>query len=589
MSDERIYFKTAAGETAVRERTRLVQRNLRTVLILVDGLADVGALKTKAGDAAMVDAAVIELEAMGLIEARDEGQREASGVTPPLTFESDDSSQTDIPWSTPDVASEIQVHADATRPRLPEASGPLSGSHWWSELRQRRREAREEAIYEKAYGGTSDPSTVPSPMAETPLVVETAASKPRGKRRLRIGTLVLIAGMVGLVLAALRVVFYPYEAYKPRFEQALTQALGDTVSIGSLRVGFLPMPVIMLEKVSVGDTPPYAAAEMVKLSPELSSLFGDHHYRRVTIQGMKFSSAGISRISRWFAPSGMGKAVIDRLDLESLWFNAGGHSLGPLEGSATIDPVRGVGQIHLGGSERLVQVEAVPTPAGLSVALSASNWLSPLLPPIKFASLEVKGELDGTRFSIQKLEGMAYDGQFSGVGEIGWRDGVTLALSVDARHITVAKLLDAFRAPSLIDGSADAKLRFASRADRLARLNEDLRVDGSFTLVHGQLKRLDFAEALRLVAQRPPGVARGGTTGFENLEGRLTSDGHLIRLTGLRMASGLMQASGSAVLSRGAEPSISGSINVAINGGAGVHNSLAIAGSADDPELRAGR
>ena len=92
MSDERIFFKTTAGEAAVRERTRLVQRNLRTVLILVDGLADIGALKAKAGDATLVDAAIIELEAMGLIETRDGSRAVETGVAPPLTLATADPS-----------------------------------------------------------------------------------------------------------------------------------------------------------------------------------------------------------------------------------------------------------------------------------------------------------------------------------------------------------------------------------------------------------------------------------------------------------------------------------------------------------------
>ena len=55
---------------------------------------------------------------------------------------------------------------------------------------------------------------------------------------------------------------------------------------------------------------------------------------------------------------------------------------------------------------------------------ASSNWLSPLQPPIKFTTLEVKGELGDGGFSMKKLEGLAYDGQFSGQGEISWRDGV---------------------------------------------------------------------------------------------------------------------------------------------------------------------
>ena len=584
MSDERIYFKTAAGEAAVRERTRLVQRNLRTVLILVDGLADVGTLKAKAGDAVMVDAAIIELEAMGLIHIRDCDQAVETGVAPPLTFEIADPPPTGA-WTTSGPAPHVEAHADATRPPGSASSG------WWSNLRQRRREAREDAIYEKAYGGSfdssADASPAPEPAPEAVPAPAPVAARPRSKRG-RMRNLLLTAGLVALVLGILRVVFYPYDEHKPRFEQALSEALGEKVSIGNLRVGFLPMPIVMLEKVSVGDTPFHATAEMVRLSPELASLFSAHRYRKVSIQGMKLSSAGLGRVARWFASQGAGHLAVDQLDIETLWFIAGGHAFGPLAGAARIDPGRGLGQVSLGDAGP-VRLEALPTPTGWSVAWSASDWPSPFVPPLRFSALEIKGELDDGRFAISKLEGLAYDGQVSGLGEADWRDGVSLSLNLDLRHVAAARLLDALQAPPLLDGNANAKLNVTSRADRFARLGEQLRADGSFALDRGQIKRLDFAEALRLAAQRPPGVGRGGTTGFEELEGRLSSDGRSIRLNGLRMASGLMQASGSAVLSRGAEPSISGNLNVAISGGAGVRGALTISGSADDPELTASR
>ncbi|MBK6553217.1 MAG: hypothetical protein IPG13_04760 [Rhodocyclaceae bacterium] len=146
MSDERIFFKTTAGEAAVRERTRLVQRNLRTVLILVDGLADIGALKAKAGDATLVDAAIIELEAMGLIETRDGSRAVETGVAPPLTLATADPSPTDV-WSTTGLAPQVvEAGAKATHPRGSALPSPLPAPRWWSRLRQRRRDAREDAV-----------------------------------------------------------------------------------------------------------------------------------------------------------------------------------------------------------------------------------------------------------------------------------------------------------------------------------------------------------------------------------------------------------------------------------------------------------
>ena len=46
-----IYAKTVAGEKAMQERTRVVQRNIRMVLILVDGNATVAELCNRTGNA----------------------------------------------------------------------------------------------------------------------------------------------------------------------------------------------------------------------------------------------------------------------------------------------------------------------------------------------------------------------------------------------------------------------------------------------------------------------------------------------------------------------------------------------------------
>ena len=49
MNYDQVYVKTREGEEAVHQRTRLVQRNLRTVLILIDGKSSVAELIAKAG------------------------------------------------------------------------------------------------------------------------------------------------------------------------------------------------------------------------------------------------------------------------------------------------------------------------------------------------------------------------------------------------------------------------------------------------------------------------------------------------------------------------------------------------------------
>ena len=69
---ELIYAKTASGEEAMQQRTRVVQRNVRMVLILVDGNATVAELCNRTGNAQLTQNALFELENDGFIERRTE-------------------------------------------------------------------------------------------------------------------------------------------------------------------------------------------------------------------------------------------------------------------------------------------------------------------------------------------------------------------------------------------------------------------------------------------------------------------------------------------------------------------------------------
>ena len=67
MDSNLIYLKTSSGEEAMHQRTRVMQRNLRMVLILVDGKSTVADLVMKIGNQALTESALAELEAGGFI------------------------------------------------------------------------------------------------------------------------------------------------------------------------------------------------------------------------------------------------------------------------------------------------------------------------------------------------------------------------------------------------------------------------------------------------------------------------------------------------------------------------------------------
>ena len=61
MDSNLIYLKTASGEEAMHQRTRVMQRNLRMVLILVDGKSTVSDLVLRIGNQALTESALAEL------------------------------------------------------------------------------------------------------------------------------------------------------------------------------------------------------------------------------------------------------------------------------------------------------------------------------------------------------------------------------------------------------------------------------------------------------------------------------------------------------------------------------------------------
>ena len=72
MDPNLIYVKTTAGENAIQERTRVIQRNVRMVLILVDGHSSVADLTRKIGNSQLTENALTELEGAGFIELKED-------------------------------------------------------------------------------------------------------------------------------------------------------------------------------------------------------------------------------------------------------------------------------------------------------------------------------------------------------------------------------------------------------------------------------------------------------------------------------------------------------------------------------------
>lgn len=593
MNDAAIFIKTPAGEEAIRERERLVQRNLRMVLILVDGVADVADLRRRAGDSALVDSALMELERMGLVESLD--TRVTRGIQfragpPTLTeiIEPTNAARTPaMPQGTPfDVEAAAAVSHPSFEPMTAEpelTTGPSSKSlvvtvtEWWQRMGARRGQAREEAIYENAYGQEDNDAIKDLPIRQASFRI----------RKFKLGPMIALALAGALVLGVLRVVLYPYEEYRPRIEARLARMLDDEVRVGNVRVSFMPLPVIVLEEVTVGAEV-YAIANSVRLAPEFGSLLDGRQFRQIKVEGLLLRNSGLDRLARWFRPAGMENAGIPRIDVQNLSLDLGWVRLDGLRGSAEIDEQRGLTGFNVHGGHADFHLLAVPGPTGLAITAKAGDWKLPVTPPLYFAALELSGILSPGRFVVEKIDGRAYDGLIDGRGVIAWRGAPTLALELDLKHIGAGKLLTALDATPLLDGELTGHMQIASDAPSGKWLDRSLRMDGQFTIYRGSLRRIDLAEAIR-PSGPTGGKVRGGSTGFEEFAGTLAMDSGTLRLANLRLVSGRMRATGQASISR-QSAMITGIANVELRSSANVIRSpVAVSGSIADPQLKLGR
>jgi hypothetical protein len=594
MRDDLIYTKTQAGEEAVLERRRLVQRNLRMVLILVDGVVNVAGLKQEVGDPAMVESALTELEKLGLIEtpkvvaaaleaseietipALEEAPLAAAGAAERPLVQTDTVFDEETAAAVQNAAKSAAAETAQVESTKEQRKSPLAAltdiSDWWESARKERAQAKEEAIYEAAYGKEVLEEVDVGP-----------PQRPGITLVFRWSWLVTVAfGLTAVALLTL--VLFPYDNYRHDFEQRLGLAVGDDVRIGEVRLAFTPYPAIELDRVSVGSDS-YVTVNRIQLLAEYGSIFGPR-FREANVEGVRVKEGGLAHFSKWFLPAGMGDAVVDRVSIDGLAIDLAGDTLGGLRGTATIDPRHGLSGVVLRAKEGNLRVEVTPQPTGIGVNFFASGWTAPFHPGLLFSFLELHGQLVPGHLTINSIDARLYDGSMTGDGLITWAQEPTLTLALAFQHLAVDQLLAALGTQPLIDGSASGKVQVSAKAVATQRLDRELHVDGTFTVERGSLKRVDLAEAIRAA---PETVLHGGMTRFQRFSGGFAADNRSVRLSGLRMAAGLMQVSGEVTLSRDSN-SLSGWAGMEMHGSAiAARSAVAITGNVHEPDIRVSR
>jgi len=583
MDKKTVFVKTLEGEEAVRQRTRLVQRNLRNILIMVDGHSTVAALAKRFGDEATTEAALRELLAGGFI-AEPEGQLDFTAPEPVQEVQAEEVPVLSSPVDAPPppsaapapvaVVEEINVippeyesipppvrPADKPKPAVPP---PPAGPTWIEKLA-------------KMFAGKPKQPPKPSKRA----AVEDAEDEHSGPdlapigRGTKIGLpmLALLAVLGTAVLLGLTFLLYPYGRHLPDIERNASAMFQQPVKVGDIGFSFLPRPHIALRNIAVGQGGGMRIAS-VRAVPEFLTLLGDHKvFNEVALQGVAVKEAELGRLAR--AAAGGIPVRIGRIAIEGLSLSVGDAELVGISGEVRMSSAGAVETIQLQDQDGTLKVELQPKGEVFQLTASASNWKPAFQPAFVFQAVDAQGELRAGRLVLARIDARAYEGRITGKSSLSWGSETSFAGDFDVLHMRPAKLLAALGRTLTADGDLAAQLKLSSRSENFTKLIEGLRTEGNFELKRGVAVGLDLGEAVRNTGREP---TRGGETKFEQLNGTIQSDGQETRLGNLRLASGLMSAAGNVVIGR--DEQLGGSLNVELKSSAAtLRMALAVGGA----------
>lgn len=625
MNYDQVYVKTREGEEAVHQRTRLVQRNLRTVLILIDGKSSVSELISKAGSEEVLVAALEQLERDGFIRLVSE--QAAAGVDPksmanylePATDEPFPSSPASAKKAAGAFASSGEVSVNPFAPPPVGSTGrpavkstsidAVSISPFSVAASEKHSVAPAANPFQSApaaspFGAPASspfvaPAPKPAPAARpTPEVPEPVAPEPavalpfKRHGRLLTGRRVLFGALGALALLILVAIFYPYDSYRPRVEAALSELAGQPVRVANVSASFFPGPALVLSQVSAGagaDGGGVTISE-VRAVPSLWMLVGKKAFSRVTLRGTLVPMAQVGSVASALSAAGQSHSFsVGRLEIESMTLALRDIVFQDYSGRAELAPDGSLKKLSLRSTDGTMSIQVGPGATAkepTQVLVQGQGWKSGEASPFVFDALEISGQLSGTRFVAEKIEGRIFGGVVQGKLQLDWSGGMLVSGDVNVDYMNGPQLAAALGSGSIgVEGQTSARVRFLASGASWNALAGKVPLEGSFLAKTGVINGLDFVEAVRRGSKL---ATRGGATRYDQMTGKFRWNDDILQLTEVDLSSGAVRATGSVAVVKGGN--LTGSVSVMLKSSAAtIRTPVAVVGTLKDPQLFGGR
>ena len=531
MDTNLVFVKTPIGDEAIRQSTRVVKRNLRMILVQVDGKLSVAELSAKIGNRQLVEVALRELEAGGFIAPTLEGVSV---------------------W-------EEGVRKANSKPVSPPSDLPAVGSAGSSPQSSGYSVAMASSFSTFGKSPTTKRSAVPQveiPFSE-PFVAEKKQFDAPGKATPSTRN-PLLAIVVIVLIGLLAVFFFPYGSLRPAVEAATSNYLQVPVQVGSVDLKFWPKPALVLSDIKLGERGD-SSIESLSVPPLYLIGFGVLDVQQINISGASFSVDRLLDLPMFSGKTeGKGAIHVQRLELERLTVSAGDLAL-ELGGRVLIGASGEAEKIEFQNVDRSIRVSAVRANPGLLLSIDGYGWKPFANLSLTFDSLQAKGLLQQGKLVIQNFDTALLGGVVKGSWMLDWSAGLAMAGDASLARLNSGLVSAAFAPKLRIEGQVAGDLRLrGSGLDSVAMWrNVDAELD--LVMLNGVIHGLDLGEAIRRGAGSE---VRGGSTKFDRLTGTLGIKPGQVDARSIQLDAGVMVANGQAFAS--AESGVAASLLVAM-------------------------
>jgi hypothetical protein len=453
----------------------------------------------------------------------------------------------------------------ALHPRLPNTAESVALL-----LRDGYIEPVSRAADEHTIQGDAESPGAPGEQGGTTSGISTSATRSRWLRRV-----VLLLPVLFVALAWI-LVNRSLETFKVEIEGALTQVRG--VSIGSASYAFEPRPALRLTNVALGSQS--KVGEMVVL-PAWSTLLGiSGPIARVRVRSAVLAAPEVlGLLGDGSSLAAHEKLMAEQVVLEASTIDLAGFVLARVDGDLRYGSDRQLTAATFSLEEGKAQLAATRTEAGIAIEISARNWSSPTEPAVHFERLDASGRMEGTRFVLDRFEGIVHDGILRGDITLDIATGLVATGHFGGKNLDLQGILGRSRSGLSAGGRLDGEGSFRAQATSLKGLIENATLSADFRVKQGVVYQADFPAAAM-------GLSGGGSTQFEELTGRVQIASQSCLLQQIRLRSRLLSAAGNLDITPSQQ--IAGRFTVSLESQGARASTIRVGGNLTAPKLQIG-